>query len=415
VFMPLPFKEPSQTLFAMYQQLESRGQGFANSTKGVVNDSTNYGKVGTTLALLDASSKLTTSIIRTFHRSRRKELGIIERLIKENMGSYPYAIDGIEDLQAAFDNDFKNELIKVVPISDPNVPNRADRLALAQQRITLCQQFPQVHDARAALYHVYKTLGDENPDRILPSPEQVKPQDPMSDIVSATQGKAISAFKGQAHEAYIAVFNSWMMMPSVQQNETFMPAINAVTAASRQHAVMAFQEKLEALTGGSEQPQQQQQGVEVTGAGTDPRTIAMLQAQAAQQLLTMEQQQQALAANAQDPAMLLVKVQDKKADIEVKKIDSKEKIEFARLANEKAELDLEKEKLAITSMMADNKITADLIKHGERLSFDAAKAKRDSSDAYTSRALDLLRDAAEQDISKRQIKANVDRKSNKRD
>lgn len=393
--MTLPFKEPSQVLAGMYQQLESRGQMFANATEGVVEDSTNYGKVGTTLALLDASSKLTTSIIRRFHRARRRELGIVERLVKENVEAYPYAIDGIEDLAQAFQQDFNNDLIKVVPVSDPNVPNRADRLALAQNRIQIAQQFPQVHDVRAALWNVYKTLGDENPDKLLPPPQGAKPQDPMSDIVSAVNGHPISAFKGQNHDAYIQVFNSWATHPETQQNPTFGPAINAVTAVARQHAIMKFQEQIEGLT--------------VTGAATDPNTIAQLQAEAAVQLQQQATQLAQLAANAEDPTTLMARVQDKKADIDAMKTESKEKVEFARLSLDKARLDLEKQKLDMDHVMSDNKIQADLIKHDDKLKLDALKEQSNIVEKRTARALDLLGEAAEYEKKQREVTAKGDK------
>lgn len=401
--MALPFKEPSAVLSSMYQVLEGRGQMFANATEGVVKDSTNYGKVGTTLALLDASSKLTTAIIRDFHRSRRAELKIIERLLKENVKEYPYTIEGVTDRAKAFETDFNSELAEVVPISDPNIPNRAERMSLAQQRVNLAQMFPQVHDTRMALYHIYKTMGDENPDKILPPPQQAKPQDPMSDIQTAVAGNPIAAFPGQAHEAYITVFNNWTGMPEVANNPTMIPAVNAVTAAARTHMIMAYQEKIAALTG--QQP---------TGAGTDPNTLAVLQAQAAQQLAAQAQQMAQMASNAQDPAFLLAQVQQVKAENEKLKIDSKEKIEFARLVIDKERLDLDKQKLATTAAIEDNKTKATLINADEQRKHDKAKVMHSSAVDQSKHALDILGRAAIEDAKNEvNLQKEVSRKSKK--
>lgn len=388
VIMNLGFKEPSAILTQMYQILEGRGQMFANATEGVVKDSTNYGKVGTTLALLDASSKLTTSIIRNFHRQRRRELESIVDIIKENVTSYPYDIEGVKDREEQFKQDFFSAGIEIVPVSDANIPNSTERLAMAQQRVNFAQMFPQVHDLRTTLLSVYKAMGQENPDRFLPPPQEAKPQDPVSDIMSAVRGQPIGAFPGQAHEAYITVFNNWIQLPETQQNQAMIPAIGAITSASQQHAVLSFQEKVQGMM-------QQPSGA---NEANNPNVAAMLQANASKRILDVEK---ALAEQAMDPTSNLDSIKAKtalvKSQSDLKQADSREKIEFAKLALEQEKLALEKEKLAKTTELGNNQIIANLSDKDAQRAHDMRKTKESKGEGRLNMAMQLLQKAAEQD------------------
>ncbi len=384
--MNLGFKEPSTIMTQMYQLLEGRGQMFANATEGVVKDSTNYGKVGTTLALLDASSKLTTAIIRDFHRQRRRELEVIHNLIKDNVTEYPYDIDGVKDKAKQFDTDFRNEAIEILPVSDPNVPNNAERMTLAQQRITFAQQFPQVHDLRATLSSVYKTMGVENPDIFLPQPQQAQPQDPMSDILTAVRGQPIGAFPGQAHEAYITVFNNWVQLPEVIQNVGLTPAVGAVTAVMQQHMVLSFKERTEGLM---------QQDPSTANVKQDPNITATLQAAASQRVLMAEQQMQKQGGGNNLDALKALTLQTR-AQIEAKKADSNEIIQNARLALDQQKLKLEEKKLALQEDLGNNKIIADLSNKDAQRRQDEKTSLAQGRDRRVEMALDLLKTAAQQ-------------------
>lgn len=374
--MALPFKEPSAVLTQMYSVLENRGQMFANATEGVVSGATNYGPVGTTMALLDASSKLSTSIIRDFHRSRRREFKTIYRLLSENMPKeYPYDVSGQQ--RTIFAEDFSDN-IAVLPVSDPNVPSQAQRMAVAQQKLQIAQQMPQVHNLREALKDVYRAMGEQNPDRLLPQGEEPQPLDPMSDFLAASQNKPIRAFPGQDHQAHISFKQSILGNPQYAQSEYLQAALQALAANIREHMVLDLQEKIQAATG------------QQTGKAAD----AVAQAQALQQLTQMQQQLAQSQANAQDPAFLLAQSQIEKVKNDAKRIESTEVKEFAKLALDKERLELEKKKLAESTKMSDNKIKADLIKHDQKVKADIAKASKNTLDARTNKAIDLLGNAA---------------------
>lgn len=367
--MALPFKEPSAVLNAMYSQLEQRGQMFANATEGVVQGASNYGPVGTTMALIESSSKLSTAIIRSFHRSRRREFAVIARLMRENMDEYLYEIDGTP--KTALKEDF-SPLIPVYPVSDANVPTQSQRLAIAQQNLSIAQQFPQVHDIREALRRVYRAMGEQNTDKLLPPPQQAQPLSPMEDVLAASNGMPIKAFPGQNHQAHIAFKQAFVNNPANANNELMATTINALLSNIREHMLMEIQEKVQAMT---------------TGAATDEATQAQVQAMAMQQLTQMAQVAAQAQANAQDPTMLMAQAQLEKNAIDVARQQSQEARDYAKLAIEKEKLELDKLRMNQDKQTEENRLKLDLL-----------KSKRKDSTDRASKALDILGRAASEEL-----------------
>lgn len=372
--MPLPFKEPSAVLKDMYTILEGRGQAFANATEGVVQGATNYGPVGTTMALLDASAKLNTAIIRDFHRSRRREFKIIARLMKENLGpEYPYEVDGEE--RTIFGDDFSDR-VDILPVSDPNIPSHAQRLAMARERLNIVSQFPQIHNAREALKDIYKAMGEQNLDRLLPPPEEAQPLDPLGDFMAASQNKPIRAFPGQDHDAHVAFKQAILQNPEYQNSEFFAPVLQALAANIREHMVLKLAERINSMA---------------------PAQNEVAQAQAAQQLTQMQQQLAQAAANAQDPAAMIAQAQVEKVKNDAKRIESSEIKDFAKLALEKQRLDLDAKKLEAQEKQTQDKIRADLIKHDMKNKSDFLKGDKQYKEARANKAIDILGNAAMKD------------------
>lgn len=366
--MTLPFKEPSAVLNAMYAQLEQRGQMFANATEGVVQGATNYGPVGTTMALIESSSKLSTAIIRGFHRSRRREYGVISRILMENLDSYPYEIDGVP--REAFKEDF-NPAIPLYPVSDPNIPTQSQRLAIAQQYLQIAQQLPQVHDLREALKRVYRAMGDQNPDKLLPAPQQAQPLSPMEDVLAAGNNMPIKAFPGQDHQAHIAFKQAYVQNPSVANNELMATTVNALLSNIREHMMLDIQEKVQAMT---------------TGAATDPNSMAQVQAMAMQRITQTEQMAVQAQQQAGDPAFLMAKAALEKNQIDMQRQQSQEVRDAAKLTLEKEKLELDKAKLANQNALEENRLKMDLL-----------KTKTKSKEDRTNKALDMLMKAAQED------------------
>ncbi len=194
--VPLPYKEPSGTLLQMLQFVVGAGQKFADSTEQVITDSANYGPVGTTMALLDASSKFSTAIHKRLHKAQREEFDILARINYDFLpDDYPYEVVGGD--QKVFKQDFDGR-VDIIPVSDPNIPSSAHRLALGQMAIQLASQTPPGTFNMPALYReVLSAANFPNLDEILPPEQKPEPRDPLADIMAASKGQPIAAFRGR--------------------------------------------------------------------------------------------------------------------------------------------------------------------------------------------------------------------------
>src|SRR5690606_12593287 len=133
----------------------------------------------------------------------RQEFKIMAELNKEYLPEeYPYDVTG--ETRTVVKRGF-DDRVDIIPVSDPNIPSQAHRVAMVQTQLQIAQQFPQQHDIPHTLRSIYRNMGFENVDKLIPLPESAVPQDPLTDIISASQGKPIKAFKGQDHDAHIAV------------------------------------------------------------------------------------------------------------------------------------------------------------------------------------------------------------------
>lgn len=340
VIMPLPFKEPSATLFQLMIELTNQGQKFADNIEQVANESVNYGKVGTTMALLEESQQFFSSIFARVYKSMTIELMLIAKLASTYMSD--------ADLQLDTNGDGK---IDIGPATDPNFPSRAHKLALAQAKLNLALQAPAVHDMRQTFVNFYQALGDsdETINAILPSPQQAQPNDPLTDIQMASNGQPIKAFPGQDHDAHIAVKQGFMMNPSNAQNQAMGPTMQALQANIRDHLVAKYVEQVQGVM------QQQQLAGEVG------------QQQAAQQV---QQANQSMAQNPSDPEMLYAQAEMTKANAVKDKVHSDSIFKTVSLLNDAAKIDITRTKEANRSTETNAKLHIEAAKVDDSRSSD---------------------------------------------
>lgn len=245
VFMGLPFKEPSAVLFSLMEKLENSGQQFADSVDQVVAEGTNYGPVGTTMALLEASTKFFAAVYKRMFFAQKNELKIVARLIKDYGDSF-YAWDAGE-FQGSRHQDYDSGSVKIIPVADPNYSSQAQRLAKAQAMVDSARQAPQLHDMKAVYRDFHKALGNENVDLYIPPEEQAQKLEPMADIQALINGKPIQAFPEQDHSAHIAVKTAFLQ--NQMNQEVFAQYRDSLTANIQEHTFMLYQSQVEALTG----------------------------------------------------------------------------------------------------------------------------------------------------------------------
>lgn len=315
----LEFKEPSQVLERLIGSLDMRIQKFADSTETVVGDSTNYGPVGTTVALIEASARFHNDILKRFNRSLEREFKILKQINRMTLQpNTQYYWKGI--LHTVGPEDFDDQ-IELISSSDPSFSSQAQRLQRANMKIQTARLNPELHNLREAYLSFYREVGLEEDEiaRLLPPPGQAVAQDPMSDIFALTKGQAIAAFPGQNHQAHIDFKSAFLSDPKAGANPSFGPYVALLEANIIEHGLLMYQEQLQAV---------------MASAGVNPQD-EMAQAQAAQALVSLHNlanNQDLLAAG--DPTAILAQTEAEKTKI------AKEKLEL-----EKVKLALEEQRL----------------------------------------------------------------------
>ena len=349
--MVLPFKEPSQVLYQMLQFLDQKGQKFADSTEQVIADSSNTGPVGTTMALLEASTKFFSAIHKRLHAALRNELKIIADINSETLpDNLEYNIENTTMRITRADYDAR---VDVVPVSDPNISSSAHRMAKAQTLLEISMRAPGLHDMRKVLKHVYTNMDYVNIDKILPKPQEAQQQDPLTDIQSAQTGMPIKAFPGQDHKAHIALKQAFLQDPLSGQNPLMQKISMQVQANIQEHMMLNFMEQIKAAM------PQTQPGQQVP---EDQQTQMMIQA--ATQVAQMNQQaiqaqiEQAKQSPKDQATLLLAQAELMDSKTQERKQAHAEKVSQADFALKAAQLQLAGAKEKNRAGEVDKKLVA---------------------------------------------------------
>jgi hypothetical protein len=201
--MPLPFKGPDQTLFNLLGFVVQAGQRFATITDLKVGDGNDQAAVGTTMAMLEQGSRVMSAVHKRLHYAMRQEFKILARVMSESLPQeYPYAVAG--DDQSVMAQDF-DDRVDVIPVSNPNVFSQAQRIVLAQTKMQLASQAPEIHNMHEVYRDMYEALGVSDVDRLMKSiPAEVpEPLDPAQENINALDMLPLKAFEGQNHQAHI--------------------------------------------------------------------------------------------------------------------------------------------------------------------------------------------------------------------
>ena len=239
-FMPLPFKEPSQTLLQLMGIVVQAGQRFAAIADMQVGDGNQQAAVGTTIALLERGSRVMSAIHKRMYVAMKQEFELLANVFKTYLpAEYPYDVVGAQRTVKVTDFDDK---IDIIPVADPNIFSQSQRISLAQTELQLAMSNPQMHNMYEAYRDMYEAIGVKNIDTILPPPQQPMPMDPASENIMAMTGKPFQAFKGQDHRAHITAHLNFMAMNMAKNN----PVITAALEKNIfEHISLMAQEQLE--------------------------------------------------------------------------------------------------------------------------------------------------------------------------
>ena len=365
--IPLPYKEPSSTLFQMLGFVTAAGQKFADSTEQVISDAASYGPVGTTMALLEASSKFFTAIHKRIHKSQKDEFRILAKIDYDYLPSeYPYEVP-FED-RSIFKQDFDGR-VDIIPVSDPNIPSNAHRMMLANMTLQMAQQSPPgMFNLEELNRTILNAANMPNIEQILPPKIEPQPLDPVSDIMAATKGIPIAAFSGQNHDAHIQVKMMYLQDP-VNGANPIMERVRPILESNiQEHSIMKYQEQINGIT------QQLMQQVPPEQA-RQPSTVEMVMAQAAQQVMNANQ----AMGMAQSPEQQLVALEQAKVELEKQKLQSDTAVQAA-------ELELKTKKLELD----ENEQILDILKSGASDNFKREKAEADRESKEEMKAMDNI-------------------------
>ena len=227
--VPLPYKEPSGTLFQLMQFVVEAATQFADATDNVLQESSNYGPVGTTMALLEQSTKLYTAIHKRMHDAQALDLKMLAEINFEFMpDEYPYDVPGAGG--QVLKKDFNPSIVDVIPVSDPNMPTESHRIAKINAIMGFAVQDPTAHNMAEIRLDMYRALGVDDPERYLAQQKQPFSGDPISEIGAAMAGQALAAAPTQNHDAHIiahsAILKNPAYMDNVQLQQTIQTHIN---------------------------------------------------------------------------------------------------------------------------------------------------------------------------------------------
>jgi len=224
--IPLPYKEPSATLFQLMGYLVEAGQRFHSVNLEKVADSNQQAPVGTTMALLEHGMRVMGAVFKRLHRSQKKELRILARIISENQTEYPYEVEGLDPKILV--EDFSSK-VDILPVSDPNIFSMTQRISMAQTELQMVTSDPELHGRKGkheAYRRMYASIGVHDISSILPPMEESEPMDPAAEISEAMTGEPLQAFVGQDHDVHVDAHISSMQLPSMV-NPVVMLAIES--------------------------------------------------------------------------------------------------------------------------------------------------------------------------------------------
>ena len=391
--MPLPYKEPSQTLLALLNQITTEGRRLGAISDMNISDMSANAPVGTTLALLERTLKPMAAVQARVHYAMKQEFKMLKAIMAE-YAPIEYAYEPMRGSVSAKQMDYM--MVDVIPVSDPNSSTMAQRVVQYQAVLQMSQSAPQIYDLPQLHRQMIEVLGVKNADKLVPTEDDITPVDPVSENMNALMGKPLKAFIYQDHEAHIAAHTAFMQDPMVMQligqNPQAKPIMAALQAHIAEHTAFLYRKQIEEKMGVPLPPPNQPlpENIEVQ--------LSALMGEAGRQLTQTHQQQaaqQQAQQKAQDPvvqmqqAELQVKQQEVQRKAQKDQTDAQIKQAELQLKAQKTQADatidaerlkLERQELQLDAEKQGAKLAADRRKDKTRLNLDVLKTIKDESE-----------------------------------
>jgi hypothetical protein len=366
--LPLPYKEPSQVLNQLMNQIIEEGRRFASAADMKVSDMNANSPVGTTLAILERTLKVMSAVQARIHYAMKQEFKLLAGIIRDyTPEEYSYEPE-IGDRRAK-QSDY--DCCEVIPVSDPNAATMSQKVVQYQAVMQMAQANPQIYDQVELNRQMLEVLGVKNIGKLIPNADDKKPKDPVSENMDIINGKPVKAFIYQDHQAHLSVHMAAMQDPKLMQMMSQNPQAQMIQAAAlahiNEHIAFEYRKQIEEQLGVPlpKPDENLPEDVEVE--------LSRLTAAAAQKLLQKDQaeaQQQQAQQQQQDPLIqmqqqeLAIKQQESQAKAQKMMADTQ--IDQQRVELEKAKLELEKAKIDSHERLEGAKLGAQATQHKQK-------------------------------------------------
>jgi hypothetical protein len=345
--LPLPYKEPSQVLASLMNQIIDEGRRFASAADLQVSDMSANSPVGTTLAILERTLKVMSAVQARIHYALHEELRLLKGIIRDYTPE-EYSYEPVQGTRRAKQSDY--DQVDVIPVSDPNAATMSQKVVQYQAALQLAQGAPQLYDLPLLHRQMLDVLGIKNYSKLVPMEDDIRPRDPVTENQNILKGKPVKAFFYQDHQAHIMVHQATMQDPKIQSllaNNPQAPALAAAMMAHiNEHLGYEYRKQIEQVMG-MQIPEMDDENDDQVIPKEMEIEISRRAAQASQQLLQRNQQeaqQQQAQQQAQDPV-----IQMQQQELAIKAAEQKRKAD-----KDAADIALKQQQLAIEQMRIES-------------------------------------------------------------
>jgi hypothetical protein len=355
--LPLPYKEPSQTLYQLMNQIVDEGRRFASAADMKVSDMSANSPVGTTLAILERTLKVMSAVQARIHYAMKQEFHLLKNIIADFTPD-EYSYEPEEGSRMAKRSDY--DMVTVIPVSDPNAATMSQKVVQYQAALQLAQQAPQLYDLPVLHRQMLEVLGIKNYQKLVPMPDDKKPADPVTENQNVISMKPVKAFLYQDHQAHIQVHMAAMQDPKIMELVGQSPMAQAIGAAMQAHIAehlgFEYRKQMEKQMG-VDLPTTNEINEDGIPEAIEVR-VSQLAAQAAQQLLQQNQQEAQAKKNAQTQQDPLVQMQQQELQIKQEELQLKKQKLQVDAASKADQLKIEEARIAAQKEIAGMQVGA---------------------------------------------------------
>jgi hypothetical protein len=353
--LPLPYKEPSQVLFALFQNIVQEGRQFASAGDMNVSDMSAQAPVGTTLAILERTLKVMGAVQARMHYSMRQEFRLLKAIIADYTPE-EYDYEPVDGSRRAKKSDY--DMVAVIPVSDPNAATMAQKIVQYQAALQLAQTAPQLYNLPLLHRQMIEVLGIKNAAKLIPIEDDATATDPVQENQNVLTGKPTKAFIEQDHQAHIAVHTSMLQNPKIMglvgQTPQGQALIAAMMAHINEHLAYAYRKEVEQTVGLLLPTEEQEKNMAPEVAAQVAQLAAQASTRMTQQAQSQAAQQQA-QQQAQDP---LIQMQQQELQIKMQELQLKAQKQQVDAAAKADQLRIEESRIAAQKEIAAMQVGA---------------------------------------------------------